>query len=67
MNSGLTLNLTRETIETAKSYAKSNQTNVSKLVKNYLNNLTSTSKKKSTVSPLVESQTGIIPNDFDKD
>ncbi len=66
MSTKLTLNLNKETIEEAKSYAKTHQTSVSKLVENYLNSLTSSSKKRSEVSPLVESLTGIIPSDYDE-
>lgn len=66
MSTKLTLNLNKETIEEAKSYAKNHRTSVSKLVENYLNSLTSSSKKKSNVSPLVESLTGIIPSDYDE-
>ena len=66
MSTKLTLNLNKETIEEAKSYAKNHSTSVSKLVENYLNSLTRSSKKKSSVSPLVESLTGIIPNDYDE-
>lgn len=61
----LTLNLEKEIIEEAKSYAKSQQVSLSKLVENYLYSLTRETKNKSAVSVLVESLTGIIPNDFD--
>lgn len=66
MSTKLTLNLNKEVIEEAKSYAKHHKTSVSKLVENYLNSLTRASKKKSAVSPLVESLTGIIPSDYDE-
>lgn len=66
MNTKLTLNLDKETIHEAKTYAKSHSVSLSKLIENYLNSLTRSSKKKSTVSPLVESLTGIIPNDYDE-
>lgn len=66
MSTKLTLNLNKDVIEEAKSYAKTHQTSVSKLVENYLNSLTRPSKKKSAVSPLVESLTGIIPSDYDE-
>ena len=64
MNTKLTLNLNTEVIYEAKTYAKSHKVSLSKLIENYLNSLTRKSKKKSSVSPLVESLTGIIPNDF---
>ena len=66
MNTKLTLNLDKEIIEEAKTYAKSQSVSLSKLIENYLNSLTRASKKKSAVSPLVESFTGIIPADYDE-
>lgn len=66
MNTKLTLNLDKEIIEEARTYAKSHSVSLSKLIENYLNSLTKASKKKSTVSPLVESLTGIIPSDYDE-
>ncbi|MDR6967694.1 hypothetical protein J2X31_001706 [Flavobacterium arsenatis] len=66
MNTKLTLNLDKEIIEEAKTYAKSHKVSLSKLIENYLNSLTRESKQKSSVSPLVESLTGIIPSDYDE-
>ncbi|MBD3583908.1 DUF6364 family protein [Flavobacterium selenitireducens] len=66
MNTKLTLNLDKEIIDEAKTYAKSHRVSLSKLIENYLNSITRESKKKSSVSPLVESLTGIIPNDYDE-
>ena len=66
MNTKLTLNLDKEVIEEAKVYAKSNSVSLSKLVENYLRSVSQQSKKKSSVSPLVESLTGIIPNDYNE-
>ncbi|MFN2424331.1 MAG: DUF6364 family protein [Cryomorphaceae bacterium] len=66
MNTKLTLNIDKEIIEEAKSYAKSHQVSLSKLIENYLNSLTRETKKKSSVSALVESLTGIIPSDYDE-
>ena len=66
MNTKLTLNLDKEIIEEAKTYAKSQSVSLSKLIENYLNSLTRTSKKDSAVSSLVESLTGIIPADYDE-
>ena len=50
----------------AKIYAKSHSVSLSKLIENYLNSLTQKSKDKSSVSALVESLTGIIPNDYEE-
>jgi hypothetical protein len=66
MNTKLTLNLDKEIIFEAKNYANNHKVSLSKLIENYLNSLTKESKRNSTVSPLVESLTGIIPNDFDE-
>ena len=66
MNTKLTLNLDKEIIEEAKIYAKSHHVSLSKLIENYLNSLTRKTKKKSSVSELVESLTGIIPNEYNE-
>lgn len=66
MNTKLTLNLDKEIIEEAKTYAKNHRVSLSKLIENYLNSLTRKSKNKTSVSLLVESLTGIIPNDYDE-
>lgn len=66
MNTKLTLNLDKEIIEQAKMYAKSHRVSLSKLIESYLNSLTRDTKTRSTVSPLVESLTGIIPSDYDE-
>lgn len=64
MNTKLTLNLNKSVIENAKDYAKEHRTSLSKLIENYLDSLTKKSQQKeSKVSPLVESLTGIIPNE----
>lgn len=66
MNTKLTLNLDKDIIFEAKNYAKNHKVSLSKLIENYLNSVTKESKRNSPVSPLVESLTGIIPNDFDE-
>ena len=66
MNTKLTLNLDKSIIEEAKSYAKKNNVSLSKLIENYLNSLTKTSKEGIKVSPLVESLTGIISSEIDE-
>lgn len=62
MNTKLTLNLNKNIIDNAKDYAKENSISLSKLIENYLNSLTKKKSKKSKISPLVESLTGIIPS-----
>ena len=70
MNTKLTLNLNKGVIEQAKSYAKENSVSLSKLIESYLDSLTKRSEKKSKISPLVKSLTGVIPSrnyDYKKD
>ncbi|HRP89382.1 MAG TPA: DUF6364 family protein [Edaphocola sp.] len=66
MNTKLTLNLNKNIIENAKDYAKNHKISLSQLIENYLNSLTKREDKDFKVSPLVESLTGVIPNE-DKD
>jgi hypothetical protein len=54
MNTKLTLNLDKNIIESAKDYAKSNHTSLSKLIENYLNSLTTKEEIERKVSPLVQ-------------
>ncbi|AYD48649.1 DUF6364 family protein [Arachidicoccus soli] len=63
MNTKLTLNLNKSIIESAKDYAKDNSTSLSKLIENYLNSLTKKDRENIKISPLVESLTGVIPNE----
>jgi hypothetical protein len=60
MNTKLTLNIDQNIIEEAKSYAKNNSVSLSKLIENYLLSLTAKDSKKTKISPLVESLTGVI-------
>lgn len=67
MNTKLTLNIDRFIIEEAKDYAKANKTSLSQLIENYLSSLMKNSPKKTGISPLVESLTGILPMEAEKD
>jgi hypothetical protein len=67
MNTKLTLNLDEHIIETAKDYAKDNRVSLSQLIENYLSSLTKKDKKEIKVSSLVESLTGVIPNENEVD
>ena len=60
MNTKLTLNIDQNIIEEAKSYAKKNSVSLSKLIENYLLSITAKDSKKTKISPLVESLTGVI-------
>ncbi|HRN47759.1 MAG TPA: DUF6364 family protein [Niabella sp.] len=66
MNTKLTLNLNKSIIESAKDYAKDNKVSLSKLIESYLNSLITKEKKEIEISPLVESLTGVIPSQSDK-
>jgi hypothetical protein len=61
MNTKLTLNLDKNVIESAKDYAKSRKVSLSQLIENYLNALTKKGVRDFSVSPLVESLTGLMP------
>ncbi len=67
MNTKLTLNVDKETIEKAKIYAKSNKISLSKLIERYLSSLTVKKNKKTGITPLVESLSGVIELDDDFD
>lgn len=66
MNTKLTLNLDKELLEKAENYAKNHGISLSNLIENYLKSLIGDSEKKTKVSPLVESLTGIIPSVYDE-
>ena len=65
MKCKLTISLNKDTIESAKSYAKSNQISLSNLIENYLNSLLKKGGNENRVSPLVESLKGILPQKTD--
>lgn len=69
METKLTLRLNEDVIERAKIYARKNQVSLSKMIESYLDSVTSENKedKKITITPLVESLSGVIslPSDFD--
>lgn len=68
MDKKLTLSLNEEIIEQAKSYARENQTSLSKMVENYLRLVVENSSKNVKITPLVKSLMGVIelPQDFDE-
>jgi hypothetical protein len=67
MDSKLTLKLNADIIEKAKKYAKSNEVSLSKLIENYLSNLTNKTAPQPTITPLVHSLSGVISAaDLDK-
>ncbi|WP_092174841.1 DUF6364 family protein [Cyclobacterium xiamenense] len=69
METKLTLRLNDKVIERAKNYARSNKISLSKMVESYLDSITKQEEgeKKISITPLVESLSGVIdlPVDFD--
>lgn len=69
METKLTLRLNDSVIERAKIYARSQKTSLSKMIESYLDSLTreKESDNKISITPLVESLSGVIdlPSDFD--
>ena len=60
MDTKLTLKLDQGIIERAKTYAKKNDTSLSKLIEKYLDFIIEPKDKGSEVTPFVESLSGII-------
>jgi|LakMenEpi03Aug12_release.lakeMendotaPanAssembly.Ray.scaffolds.fasta_scaffold1332401_1 hypothetical protein len=60
METKLTLKLSQEVIEKAKEYAKFNQVSLSKLIENYLENITSKMEQPYEITPFVRSLSGVI-------
>lgn len=67
METKLTLRLNSKVIERAKSYARSHNTSLSKIIESYLDSVTKSEEHKTFITPLVESISGVIdlPADFD--
>ena len=67
MDKKLTLSLDGTVIESAKTYAKSNNITLSKLIESYLTTLTKRKKNAGNITPLVASLSGVITLDEDFD
>lgn len=67
MNTKLTLRLNDNVIERAKIYARSHKISLSKMIESYLDSVTKQKGKEISITPLVESLSGVIdlPSDFD--
>lgn len=67
MDKKLTLSLNEKVIEQAKIYAQDHQISLSRLIESYLSSLIKNEPEQITITPLVESLSGVvvIPNDFD--
>lgn len=60
MDTKLTLKLEQSVIEKAKGYAKRQRTSLSRLIENYLLNITGEEPAEEKITPLVKSLSGII-------
>ncbi len=69
MEKKLTLRLNEDVIERAKTYARSHKISLSRMIESYLDSITSQKdeEKKITITPLVESLSGVIdlPENFE--
>ena len=68
METKLTLRLNDNVIERAKVYARNHKISLSKMIESYLDSVTKQKEEKKTaITPLVESLSGVIdlPADFD--
>lgn len=69
METKLTLRLNENIIERAKIYARNHKISLSKMIESYLDSVTNQQEnnKKNTITPLVESLSGVIdlPENFD--
>jgi hypothetical protein len=68
METKLTLTLNQDVIERAKVYARNHNISLSTMIESYLNSITKQKEveKKATITPLVESLSGVIdlPADY---
>ena len=60
MDTKLTLKLNDSVIETAKYYAKTRKTSLSKMIENYLQSITNDISSGTKITPLVKSLSGVI-------
>ena len=67
METKLTLRLNNQVIERAKIYAKNNQVSLSKMIESYLDHVTKEKDQNTSITPLIESLSGVInlPDGFD--
>jgi len=68
METKLTLRLSENVIGRAKIYARNHKLSLSKMIESYLDSITAQNEdKKNSITPIVESLSGVIdlPSDFD--
>lgn len=63
MNAKLTLSLEKEVIEHAKEFSRKQHKSLSKLVENYLRQITRTAPQNESITPLVAELSGLIKPD----
>jgi hypothetical protein len=67
METKLTLRLKKRTIDRAKSYAHFHNTSLSKMVESYFDGISQNKTIETEITPLVESLSGVIQLDENKD
>lgn len=65
MDTKLTIRLDNDVIERAKSYARSQNISVSRMIESYLDSVTQIKSKDIEITPLVKSLSGVIKIDSD--
>jgi hypothetical protein len=67
MDKKLTLSLNERVIERAKVYAQDHKISLSRLIESYLSSLLDSKTEEISITPMVESLSGVIdiPNEFD--
>jgi hypothetical protein len=67
MDTKLTIRLDSEVIDRAKSYARSNNVSVSRMIESYLDSVTQVNSNNFEITPLVKSLSGLINIDASYD
>jgi uncharacterized protein YfcZ (UPF0381/DUF406 family) len=67
MDTKLTIRLDNSVIERAKSYARSQNISVSRMIESYLDSVTQIKSKEIEITPLVKSLSGVIKIEADFD
>ena len=67
MDKKLTIRLDSEVIDRAKSYARSNNVSVSRMIESYLDSVTQVNSNVFEITPLVKSLSGVIEIDSSYD
>jgi len=60
MDAKLTIKLNKQVVEKAKEYAKNHRTSLSRLIEDYLDEITNTEGRDYEITPLVKSLSGVI-------